>query len=136
MLGAVVAAPLAAATGVVGASVIFGGLALLGVLLALGLSIRAVGAALGSGARHAIRYTRAGLGAADIAGPDTDDDGSGPFADDESESAHEPIHEPVPEPEPVRVVARDEHVEIALPTSTEPDGQMVIELGDDAHASR
>ncbi len=45
-LGAMLAAPLTAATGVVGASIVLGGLALVGVLLALGLSIGMVVAAV------------------------------------------------------------------------------------------
>jgi S-DNA-T family DNA segregation ATPase FtsK/SpoIIIE len=129
VLGGVVAAPLAAAAGVVGASVILGGIALLGVLLALGMSIRAVATAAGRGARHATRYARVGLGAADIAGPDDDD-----VPEPVYEEVHEALHEPIPEPEPLPVVAREEPLELAMPTSTEPDGQLVIDLGDDAHA--
>jgi S-DNA-T family DNA segregation ATPase FtsK/SpoIIIE len=136
VLGAVVAAPLAAATGVVGAGVILGALALLGALLALGLSIRALAGATAAGARHAARLARAGLGASAIgdASEETDDD----IGVDEDESGFEPepvvVHEPAPSPEPLPVLAAESEVEIALPTVTEPDGQISIDLGDDAHA--
>ncbi len=126
VLGGVFAVPVTAATGVVGAGVIFGALALLGVLLALGLSIRSVAAAAGSGTRRAVKLARAGLGL-DAIGAGTELEPE-PFLDDE------PAVVPEPEPEPVPVVAHEEHVEIELPTVTEPDGQMTIDLGDDAHA--
>ena len=128
------AVPVTAATGVVGAGVIFGALALLGVLLALGLSIRSVAAAAGTGARRAVKLARAGLGI-DAIGTGAEPEAElEPLLEDVPEIEPEP--DPEPEHEPIPVVAHEEHVEIALPTVMEPGGQMVIDLGDDARARR
>jgi S-DNA-T family DNA segregation ATPase FtsK/SpoIIIE len=130
VLGGVFAVPVTAATGVVGAGVIFGAVALLGALLALGLSIRSVAAAARSGAGRGVKLARAGLGIDSIgAGAELEAEPE-PFLDDEPE----PQLEPEPEHQPIPVVAHEELVEIALPTATEPGGQMVIDLGDDARA--
>ncbi len=132
VLGGVFAVPFTAATGVVGAAVIFGALALLGALLALGLSIRSVAVSAGNGARHGVKLARAGLGVDAIgAGAGTEPE---PEPEPELNLSDEPEVEPAPEPEhePIRAVAQQEQVEIELPTVTEPGGQMVIDLGDDA----
>jgi S-DNA-T family DNA segregation ATPase FtsK/SpoIIIE len=135
VFGGAIAVPVTAAAGEVGAGVIFAALALLGLLLALGLSIRTVASATGSGTRNAVKLARAGLGmhaiGADVAAETQADYQLEPLLEDTPEP--EPVVEPVPEPEPahepIRVVAPEEPVDIAI--STEPGGQMVIDLGDD-----
>jgi S-DNA-T family DNA segregation ATPase FtsK/SpoIIIE len=134
VLGALVGEPLAAATGVVGAAIVLGAVALLGLLFVLGLSIRAIGGGVVTGARRASTLARAGLGLADVGGlPDeVAPDAESPRAPEPAleEPPHEP--EPVPVPVPVLVDSADD-AEIALATITESDGQISIDLGDDAH---
>ena len=136
VLGAIVAVPLTAATGVVGAAVVLGAVALLGLLFVLGLSIRDIGSAIATGVRKARSFARAWLGLAGVGGaPDEE-----PDVDDDVEVRPEPVlvhgeHAP-PEPEPVPVPRLEDvadNAEIALPTITEPGGQISIDLGDDAH---
>ncbi len=129
-LGVAVAAPLTAATGVVGVAVILAAVALLGALLVLGLSIHTFAAAAGRAARHAAALARARLAVDDVG------------------RAHDDVREPEPEAEPAAVevgtelavepearpVLEAEQLEIAMPTVTEPDGQISIDLGDDIHA--
>ncbi|HEY7105516.1 MAG TPA: DNA translocase FtsK [Acidimicrobiia bacterium] len=137
VLGALVAEPLAAATGVVGAAVILGALALLGLLFVLGVSIRAVGGAVAIGARRAGAFARAGLGLADVGGPSAGDhDPVDAEAADAPEAARvESAPDPEPEPERVPLLDDlDDDAEIALATITESDGQISIDLGDDARA--
>jgi S-DNA-T family DNA segregation ATPase FtsK/SpoIIIE len=145
-LGAAVAGPLVSATGVAGASVIFGGVAVLGLLLALGLSIGVVAGLVGRGVR---RGTTAAAGKArDYMGVDTigvagtsggasDDAMPAPFDQDAYDAAEleEPLPEPGSEAEPEPVVAQVvEHVvepaEIEIPTSVEDGGQLAIVLDD------
>ncbi len=138
--GVAVAEPLTAATGTVGAGVILGALAVLGLLLVLGLSIRTVAGAAGSGARHATRLARASFAVGTIGAPTADAaaDEQAHVAEPEPEPASdgEPDHEPlraaiadVPEP-----ATEEPRIEISVPTVTEPDGQIAIDLGDDAKA--
>jgi S-DNA-T family DNA segregation ATPase FtsK/SpoIIIE len=138
--GVAVAAPLTAATGTVGAGVVLAALAVLGLLLVLGLSIRTVAAAAGSGVRRATRFARAGIGVGAIGAPpgETDDGGRDRVPESDGEPEREPAAEPEHEPVPTAVAAvpalDEPHIEIALPTVTEPDGQIAIDLGDDAKA--
>ncbi|HXY94783.1 MAG TPA: DNA translocase FtsK [Acidimicrobiia bacterium] len=132
--GLAVASPLTAATGTVGAAVILGACAVLGLLLVLGLSIRTVVVAAGRGARRTGRLAASALRADGIAGPEEHDlagEPGGPAVDQGAAAA------PEPEPERPTVLAAEEpdpSVELVLPTITEPDGQISIDLGDDAHA--
>jgi DNA segregation ATPase FtsK/SpoIIIE, S-DNA-T family len=134
-LGALVAAPLVAATGVVGASVILGGVALVGLLLALGLSIGFVVSAATRGARGLATKARGAISVAPIGeGVDLDAGVPAPFdyeADEAAAPEREPEvpAEPEPDPEPLPVVAP---AAIEIPTTEDPSGQLVIELGDDA----
>jgi S-DNA-T family DNA segregation ATPase FtsK/SpoIIIE len=129
--GVVVAAPLTAATGVAGAGLILGAFALLGALLALGLSIGVLATAAVHVVRRGARAARAGLDASDIGGPD-------------ETTTVEPDAEPEPVAEAVASTVIDEQhsseaedepqFEVVLPTITEPDGQISIDLGDDSRA--
>ncbi len=134
-LGALIAAPLVAATGVVGASVILGGLAVVGLLLALGLSIgfvvfAAIGAArtAASRARNSVTVAPIGEGVDLDHAPDEPEPVStdpAPF----DAAAYEPPPEPEPEAEPLPMIT---HAAIEIPMHEDPSGQLVIELGDDA----
>ncbi|MDQ1431556.1 MAG: segregation ATPase FtsK/SpoIIIE, family [Actinomycetota bacterium] len=135
-LGAVVAAPLVAATGVVGASVILGGIALVGLLLALGLSIGFVVSATVRGARSLGTKARSSISVTPIGeGVNLDDEpvpsGPAPFDYESYDAEPEVGPEPEPEPEVVPVVPP---VAIEIPTSEDPSGQLVIDLGDDGAA--
>ncbi len=139
-LGALLAAPLVAATGIVGASVILGGIALVGLLLALGLSIGAVvsaatrgGHALVTRARGAISVTPIGEGVDPGADAEHAATVPAPFDYEADDHQPEPEPEPAPEPEPVPVPVVTQAA-IEIPTSEDPSGQLVIELGDDAAA--
>jgi S-DNA-T family DNA segregation ATPase FtsK/SpoIIIE len=154
--GVAVAEPLTAAAGTVGAGVVLGALAVLGLLLVLGVSIRTVVGAAGSGARHATRRARSSLGVGAIGAIGATADGAvahesalapGPGPEPEPEAHSEPDFEPeldadaVPDHEPLRaaiadapVPADESPIENTLPTVTEPDGQIAIDLGDDAKA--
>jgi S-DNA-T family DNA segregation ATPase FtsK/SpoIIIE len=141
--GVTVAAPLTAATGTVGAVVVLGALAGFGLLLVLGLSIRTVVGATGSAARHATRFARARLGPGAIGAPAEEAvaDESSAGADAEADATPEPEHEPIPaaiaiaETEPVSSeVEAPVDAPVAVATVTEPDGQIAIDLGDDAKA--
>jgi S-DNA-T family DNA segregation ATPase FtsK/SpoIIIE len=142
VLGAVVAGPLVAATGTVGASVILAGIAVVGLLLILGLSIGAVVSLVGSGTRHGVGWLRARVHAApigegvDLTDPVPPDPAPAPFDYEYDETDPDPIPEPEPTPEsePV-VVPVVEHAELMLPTPG-PGEQLVIELGDDAGPRR
>ncbi len=144
--GAAIAGPLSSATGVAGASVILGGVALLGLLLALGLSIGLVVGWIGRSLRHGT--TAAAGKARDYMGVDTigmagaeaadgvyDQDA---YAEPEPEPEPEPAEEayaeylepePEPEPEPVPVPAAAAPV-VDIPTSVEDGGQLAIVLDD------
>ena len=146
--GAVVAGPLASATGVAGASVILGGVAVLGLLLALGLSIGIVAVWVGRSLRHgttaAAGKARDYMGvdtigvegleavAGDVAGSDAlyDQDA---FAEPEPEPVHaedaEPEPEPELDPEPVPAAAVD------IPISVEDGGQLAIVLDDQGRSN-
>jgi S-DNA-T family DNA segregation ATPase FtsK/SpoIIIE len=138
-LGAMIAGPLVAATGVVGASVILGAVALAGLLLVLGLSIGLIVSATMRGSRAAVAKARATIKFAPI-GEGVDLDGpsvpSAPapfdYAQYESEEP-EPTPEPGPMVEPVPPVAV---VPVEIPTHEDPSGQLAIELGDDAAPRR
>jgi DNA segregation ATPase FtsK/SpoIIIE, S-DNA-T family len=140
-LGALVAAPLVAATGVVGASVILGGIALVGLLLALGLSIGFVVSATSRGARGLATKARSSISVApigegvDLAGSANEGDPvpsvPAPFDYESYDAPGDSEPEPAPEPEPLPVVT---HAAIEIPTHEDPSGQLVIELGDDAAA--
>jgi S-DNA-T family DNA segregation ATPase FtsK/SpoIIIE len=136
-LGAMIATPLVAATGVVGASVILGGVALVGLLLALGISIEmivstatSVSRAAVAKARSAVQLDPAGEGVAVDDDPPPPPSGPAPFdyAADEAD-APEPEPEPAPQPLPLVVDAA-----IEIPTSEDPSGQLVIDLGDEPEA--
>ncbi|MGH8984525.1 MAG: DNA translocase FtsK 4TM domain-containing protein, partial [Acidimicrobiia bacterium] len=131
VLGAVVANPLAAAAGVVGAAIILGALALLGALLAPGLPMRRIVAAVGRAARwattHFVGLFQLGAHgemqshddpASDAAALDETPPSLYDYAaDDAADTALEP--DPEPEPEPM-----------ATPAPPAPAGaQMEIDLG-------
>ena len=120
VLGAIVAVPLTAAAGVVGAAVVLGAVALLGLLFVLGLSIRDIGSATATGVRNTRSFARTWLGLSEV--------------EPEPAQVDEVPAPPEPEPLPVpRLDDVDDVAEIALPTITEPGGQISIDLGDDAH---
>ena len=141
--GAVVAGPLASATGVAGASVILGGLATLGLLLALGLSIGLVAALVGRGlhrgttvaAGKARDYMGVDTIGREVDGADGADDSDDARYDQDAytESEAEPPYaeyvEPEPEPEPEPVPAAVVEV-VDIPTSVESGGQLAIVLDD------
>ncbi len=143
VLGAIVAVPLTAAAGVVGAAVVLGAVALLGLLFVLGLSIRDIGSACATGVRNARSLARTWLGLADAEASKSGrapghEQGDELDVDDDVEPEPALVHdEPAPpEPEPLPVPRLDDvadDAEIALPTITEPGGQISIDLGDDAH---
>jgi len=100
-LGAMVAGPLVAATGVVGASLILSALALIGVLLVLGLSIGLVAGALARASRDAATKARNAVKLAPIGeGVDVSSPHTGPspydYALDETDDAMAPVYEPEP----------------------------------------
>ena len=137
-LGAMVAAPLTAAIGVVGASIVLGGLALVGLLLALGLSIGMVVAAVSRASRTAATKARSAVSLAPIGeGVDLDaapaPSGPAPFdyaAYDDYGADDLSAPEPGPGTEtPVLAPVTDAAIEI--PTHEDPSGQLVIELGDE-----
>jgi S-DNA-T family DNA segregation ATPase FtsK/SpoIIIE len=138
--GVSIAEPLTAATGTVGAGVILGALAVLGLLLVLGLSIRTVASAVGSGARQATRVARASLAVGTIGATTSEAVADEPSLVSASEPAPEPDTNDEPDHEPLRAAIADvpepadEPIENTLPTVTEPDGQIAIDLGDDAKA--
>src|SRR5262245_16013342 len=132
-LGVVVAAPLTAGTGVVGAAVILAAVALLGTLLVLGLSIRAVAAAAVNGTRRATARASSGLGIGESGrepGPEPEPARQAVAVEPDSTDAETSEGET----EPRFDAAGDAPVEVASPTATEPGGQISIDLGDDAHA--
>ncbi len=141
-LGAMIATPLIAATGMVGASVILGGIALVGLLLVLGISIgmivsaaTSVSRTLAAKARSAVQLTTDGEGVAVDDDPPPPPSGPAPFdyAAYEAE-APEPDGAPAPlQPEPELLPALTD-VAIEIPTSEDPSGQLVIDLGDEAAA--
>ena len=138
-LGAMVAAPLTTATGIVGASIVLGSIALVGLLLALGLSIGMLVGAVSSAsrtvatkARGAVKLGPIGEGVALDPAPAAsapapfdyaayDDYGADPDPDPEIDVA--------PEPELLLPPVTDAAIEI--PTHEDPSGQLVIELGDE-----
>jgi S-DNA-T family DNA segregation ATPase FtsK/SpoIIIE len=157
-LGAALGGPLSSATGVAGASVILGGVALLGLLLALGLSLGTVGALVGRGVRKGVGSaagrTRDYMGV-DTIGRDVDIDdtaeaaattdaapwGATPFDQDAAAAVHpvdavdavEVFEVFVPDAEPA-AGSVPEHGDIEIPTSVEQGGQLAIVLGDEAPA--
>jgi S-DNA-T family DNA segregation ATPase FtsK/SpoIIIE len=139
-LGAMIAAPLTTAIGVVGASIVLGGIAVVGLLLALGLSIGMVVAATSRASRVAATKARAAVSLTPIgvgADPDAAPVPTGPapfdyaayddYGADEADDADgmEPALLPLP---PVTPAA------IEIPTHEDPSGQLVIELGDEPGA--
>ena len=142
-LGAMIATPLIAATGVVGASVILGGVALVGLLLALGLSIGMIVSAATSRLPHG-RGEGAERGAA-VAGR-REPRGrrrSAPTPEWAGTIRLRRLRgrgtdpEPEPEPEPpgadAELLPAVAHA-AEIPTSEDPSGQLVIDLGDDPGA--
>jgi S-DNA-T family DNA segregation ATPase FtsK/SpoIIIE len=147
VFGAVVASPLVSATGTAGASVILGGVAVVGLLLVLGVSIGTLAALTVSGAHHGAarmrRWVRlAPIGEGVEVGTDTgaadgelvpfdherDDAGyaDAPAVVADGELLSEPVPEPVPEPSaPARVA------DLSLSFDAAPGEQLVIELGDE-----
>jgi DNA segregation ATPase FtsK/SpoIIIE, S-DNA-T family len=142
--GALVAIPLAAGTGVAGAAVILGGLAVLGLLLALGLSLRTVADATATGSRIGVAWLRTVFSPSPI----EPSDGTEPAPADapatiepvpmEAVAVEAFVLDPAPELEPEPMAELDPDPEppvfVTLPTTEEPDGQLVIELGDDVPA--
>jgi S-DNA-T family DNA segregation ATPase FtsK/SpoIIIE len=136
-LGAMIAGPLVAATGVVGASVILGGVAIVGLLLALGISIgtivtttTSVSRTVAAKARRAVQLTPIGEGV-DLDDPPPPATGPAPFdyaAYESAEPEPEAEAEADPAPAPLPPVT---HAAVEIPTSEDPSGQLVIELGDD-----
>jgi DNA segregation ATPase FtsK/SpoIIIE, S-DNA-T family len=130
-VGVVVAGPLTAATGVAGAGVILGAFALLGALLALGLSIGVLATAAVRGVRRGARAARATLDAGDIRAPA---DPAVAVVASEPEPVPEPVEATVVDEEPPEEREHEPQFEVVLPTITEPDGQISIDLGDDSRA--
>ena len=136
--GGLFAAPLAAGTGVAGAVIILVGIAVLGALLALGLSLDAVAGACANGARDATAWARSAFAPtplaqladppAEPAGPPPGGEATGGGA---AWAAAAPDLAAAPEPATVAVV---DDAGLAVPTAEEADGQLVIELGDDPPA--
>ncbi len=135
VLGAAVASPLAAAAGVVGATIVLAGLALLGAVLAPGVSMRRVLAEVGRAARGT---GRSFLGLFQLGAPDDAPYTNDPEPPEETAAAAlydyaadggpepaldiPPMEEPVPQPIPAAVA----------PTTTPPvapGAQMAIDLG-------
>jgi DNA segregation ATPase FtsK/SpoIIIE, S-DNA-T family len=141
-LGAMIATPLIAATGIVGASVILGGIALVGLLLALGISIgmivsaaTSVSRTVAAKARSAVQLSPDGESPAVADDPPPPPSGPAPF-DYAAYEAEAP--DPEPEPEPpgadAELLPAVAHAAIEIPTSEDPSGQLVIDLGDDPGA--
>src|SRR5215207_776066 len=139
-LGAMVAGPLVAAIGVVGASVVLGAVALAGVLLVLGLSIGVIVGATARASRAAAAKARDAVKLAPIGeGVELDapppHSGPAPFDyaeyDDEPEAAFvaDPPTDADAEPPPAPVPATTAPIE--LPVVEDPSGQLMIDLGDD-----
>jgi DNA segregation ATPase FtsK/SpoIIIE, S-DNA-T family len=137
-IGAALGGPLAAGAGAVGATVILGGTAVVGLLLALGLSIgvvmSATARATGRAATRARTAMGEGLGVRGIGEGVEIDDGT-PLFDDEVpdlaidlvalEHEPEPYEEPEPEPEPAAA-------DPSMPVFIEAEGgQLAIAVGDD-----
>ncbi|MFI5046819.1 MAG: DNA translocase FtsK [Acidimicrobiia bacterium] len=139
--GALVAVPFTAGAGVVGAAVILGGLAVLGLLLALSLSLRTVAGATVAGSRTGASWLRVAFTSSAVS-PAGDAEPDEPALDPPDHDGwvagvpEVPVHhtEPEPEPEHVPVVRDEPAVTLDLATTEEPGGQLVIELGDDAPA--
>jgi S-DNA-T family DNA segregation ATPase FtsK/SpoIIIE len=134
-LGAMVAGPLAAATGVVGASLVLAAVALVGILLVLGLAIGTIVTAVVRGSLVGVEKVRSAVSLAPIGeGVDVDAPmpatGPPPFDyaqyDDEPIAALAPDPEPAPAPLPPTTTAA-----LEIPVHEDPSGQLVIELGDD-----
>jgi S-DNA-T family DNA segregation ATPase FtsK/SpoIIIE len=141
-LGAMIATPLVAATGVVGASLILGGIALVGLLLALGISIgmivsaaTSVSRTVAAKARSAVQLSPDGEGKA--VDDDTPPPSSGPapfdYAAYEAE-APDADSEPEPHPADPELLPIVTHAALEIPTSEDPSGQLVIDLGDEPGA--
>ncbi len=136
-LGAMVAAPLTTATGIVGASIVLGAIALVGLLLALGLSIGMLVGALSSASRTVATKARGAVKLGPIGeGVDLEPapaaSAPAPFdyaAYDDYGADPEPEIEVEPEPE--LVLPPVTHAAIEIPTHEDPSGQLVIELGDE-----
>lgn len=135
-LGAMVAGPLVAATGVAGASIVLGGVALVGLLLVLGLSIGVIVGATARASRAAAVKARQSIKLAPVGeGVDLDADaheppphvGPAPF-DYAQYDDDEPLPEPdaAPAPLPPTTAAA-----IEMPVVEDPSGQLVIALDDD-----
>jgi S-DNA-T family DNA segregation ATPase FtsK/SpoIIIE len=148
VLGAAVAAPLAAAAGTVGAAVILVGVGLLGALLAPGIPMRRVVTGIGRAARACgqLLATPFRLGVDDPELADDDelldgaDDGYDEYEDAEYDDADDDTAEaletiPLAEvDEPERAIddeLADDRAGAALPlrTTVEADGQVAIDLG-------
>ena len=142
-----VAGPLVAAIGVVGASVVLGAVALAGVLLVLGLSIGVIVGATARASRAAAAKARESVKLAPIGegveldAPATSSAHTGPAPFDYAQYDDEPEPEPVfvaePEPEPAPApLAAAAAAAIELPIVEDPSGQLHIDLGDDAAAGK
>jgi S-DNA-T family DNA segregation ATPase FtsK/SpoIIIE len=143
-VGSLLGEPLVAGTGTVGAAVILVGVAVLGALLALGLSLRTITSASLSGATASTAWLRTVLAPSPI-DPDAPVAAPGDVAllDEDPLAAWPmvtPEPEPDPEPEPELVIVEPDPVDPAPIVATvvdlveEPGGQMVIELGDEPSA--
>jgi S-DNA-T family DNA segregation ATPase FtsK/SpoIIIE len=147
-LGAAIASPLVAATGTVGASIILGGIAVVGLLLVLGLSIGTLAALVAAGARTSASWARARVHVAPIGeGVDLDAEpvatGPAPFDyehDADADDAADDAAGPEPEPELDTELARPavsvvERAALALPVDAVTGEQLVIDLGDEVAAT-
>ena len=142
-VGALVGGPLAAAAGDVGATVVLGGFAVVGLLLALGLSIgvvmSATARATGKAAAKARTAVGEGLGGRGI-GDDVEVGDGTPrpavFDDEAPDLAIDLIalaREPEPEPPEPYVEPEPAVADASVPTFIESEGgQLAIAVGDDA----
>jgi S-DNA-T family DNA segregation ATPase FtsK/SpoIIIE len=139
VIGSVLATPLEAGAGIVGATIVLGGLALLGALLAPGVPMRRVLATVGAGARW---LARTFFGLFQLSAPD-----DAPYSDDDEARADEEGGEVAPpalydytadaaESEPPVIELAEPGPELiaaaAGPTTTPPvtpGAQMTIDLG-------
>jgi DNA segregation ATPase FtsK/SpoIIIE, S-DNA-T family len=128
LVGAAIAAPVAAVAGVVGTAVILIGIGLLGLVLAPGVPMRRVFDAIVAG----VRWAAGAL--SELFRLGTHDEGDARESPAELDATEEPAEDDVevlvdePEPEPYDEVA-DVEPEPPARTTVEPDGQVAIDLG-------
>ncbi|HMG27468.1 MAG TPA: DNA translocase FtsK 4TM domain-containing protein, partial [Acidimicrobiia bacterium] len=137
LLGAAMAAPLASVAGVVGTAVILTGIGLLGLLLAPGVPMRRVFAAIGAGLRRIAHVV------GDLFQLGRDDTGDAAAGDEEDRAGAEGLDEleeeddledlaDEPEPGPYGELAGTDPepaAPAAVSTTVEPGGQVAIDLG-------